>query len=746
MPAKGVQVESSATSSRVTEGAVSEADDVSLGVGRRRFLMYMVSAPTLTVGARFGLRALSPTVAAASPGVADLVDLTDVIVLAAAPTVHNLVIQITTDNHVEVDLPRAEVGQGITTTMAMLVAEELDARLIDVDMQLQDATPANVMNQLTGGSSSVSVLYQPIREVSAAIRARLVTAAAQRWGAPADTLTTRDTMVIAPDGRTATYASLAAAAANVLVPAVSQAPKSPPEFQVIGRAVTGIDARDIVTGRQRYTLDLDVPGAKPTVVARPPTIRGTVRSFDDVAARAMPGVLAIARISTGVAVVAETFDHAFKARDALQIEWNPGPLANLSDAEVFAGLRAAAPPFVVPALPPFQTVSGEFDFAFVNHAPLEPLVAIADVRPSRAEVWCSAKMPIVAQSEVAAAVGLPAAAVTLHVVRSGGSFGRRLFHDAPVEAARISKAVGMPVKLLYSRADDMHHGRMRPASHHKVRATMLLGSVTSYEHRAATTPMDLRHGFGEALTAAGAKILPGGYSQTVFHLSQNLPYSFGAATYLLGETALDVPTSSWRSVYSGTTAVADEIMVDEIARRVRRDPVAFRLAKLSGARERAVVQKVAAEGEWGRPMPSGHAQGVAIHQEYKSCAAYLVEIDATDRTAPRVTKAVVAADVGRCINPLGLEAQLIGCAMDGISVTLQAGNHLDRGAIRESSYSDFRWARMRHSPPQVEVHVMPPTGEPGGAGELGYPAAAAAVANAYARATGLSPRRFPIAG
>jgi isoquinoline 1-oxidoreductase beta subunit len=714
------------------------------GVDRRRFLVYLVSAPTLTVAARLGLDALAPAAAGASPGPADVVDLTDMLVLAAAPTVHDLVIEITTDNRVRFELPRAEVGQGITTTMAMILADEIDARLGDVDIELQDATPSNLMNQLTGGSASVSVLFQPVRDVAAAIRARLVTAAAHRWGLAASTLTTRDTMVIAPDGRTATYGSLSAEAAQVLVPEVSTTPKDPSEFRVIGQPTTGINARDIVTGRQKYTLDLDVAGAKPAVLARPPTIRGTVRSVDDTAARAMPGVLAVATIPSGVAVVAETFDQALKARDSLVVTWNPGPVDGMSDADVFAQLRAAAPPFVLPPLPLAQRVHGEFDFAFVNHAPLETMVAVADVRLDRAEVWCPAKAPIVAQSAIAQAVGLPVSAVTVHQVRGGGSFGRRLFHEHALEAAQVSKAVGLPVKLLTTRADDMHHGRMRPASHHKIQATIVLGTVTAYEHRVATTPMDLRHGFGEALTAAGAQILPGGYSQTVFHLSQNMPYEFGLETYLLGEVALDVPTSSWRSVYSGTTAVADEIMVDEIARKLFRDVVEYRLAKLTGARERAVLSKVASAGQWRRPMPKGCAQGVAIHQEYKGCVAYLVEIDARDPADPRVTKVVVAADVGRCVNPRGLEAQLMGCAMDGIAATLYAGNHLDAGAIRESSYSDFGWARMRHSPPKMEVHIMPPTGEPGGAGELGFPAAAAAVANAYARATKTDPRRFPI--
>jgi isoquinoline 1-oxidoreductase beta subunit len=187
-------------------------------------------------------------------------------------------------------------------------------------------------------------------------------------------------------------------------------------------------------------------------------------------------------------------------------------------------------------------------------------------------------------------------------------------------------------------------------------------------------------------------------------------------------------------------------MVDEIARKLGRDALAFRQGAISDPRGRAVLDKVASEGRWGRAMPAGFAQGLGLHSEYKGFVAYLAEIDARDRNAPRVTKVVVAADVGRCVNPRGLEAQLSGVTMDAVSAILQAGNHIDGGAVRETSYTDFRWARMRHSPPAIEVHILPPTGEPGGAGELGYPAAAAAIANAYARATGTQPRRFPILG
>ena len=691
---------------------------------------------------------MAPSGAAALPrlpGVPDIVDLGDALVLAGLPTSHLLVLEVTAAGRVVLHLPRAEVGQGLTTAVAMMVAEELDARLADVDVPLSDARPDLLFNQLTGASNSVRSLYDPVRAVAAAARARLVTAAAQQWGLPAGTLRTEDTAVIAPDGRRAGFGSLATAAAAVLVPAVPVTPKPDAQQRLVGRPTGRIDARDIVTGRAKYAGDLAVPGAVPTVVARPPTINGAVRSFDASAARAMPGVLAVVPIPSGVAVLAETFDQALRARDALQVAWRPGPLAALSDADVRARLRAANLPFLVPPLLTLH-VDGEFDFAFVSHAPMEVLTAVADVRADRAELWFSSQSPILAQQTVAAAIGLPQDAVTVHVVRGGGSFGRRLFFDAALEAAQISQAAGRPVKLMWTRNDDMRHGRMRPAGHHRIRATHALGQVLTYEHRVATVQTDFRHGLGEALTAAGFSVSAGGVSlsQAFFLLTEKVPYELGVTTQLLAEVPLDMHTGSWRSVYSGTVRVADEIMMDELARALGQDPVAFRRARLSSANARAVLDTVATAGQWGRPLPPGHAQGVGFHEEHRSCAAYLVEIDASDPAQPRVTRAVIAADVGRAVNPRGLEAQLTGALIDGISVVLQAGNHIDHGAVREGSYADFRYARQRHSPPVVEVHLMPPSGPPGGAGELGVPAASAAVANAYARATGTRPRSFPI--
>lgn len=689
-------------------------------LSRRRFMVYTLAASTLTVAAPLGCDA-SEAEGATRPRSDTVVTGTDD---------EMLVLEVTRENKVVVRLPRVEVGQGVTTAVAMMIAEELDARLVDVDIPLADARSKG--NQFTGGSSSVSSLYDPARNLAATARARLITAAAQRWHLPPRELRTRDTMVVAPDGRKATFGSLTEAAARIRRPRVSTKPKPASRHRVIGKPTTRIDARDIVTGRARYTGDLTAAGAKPTVVARPPTLGGKVVSVDDRAARALPGVLEVVRVPGGVAVVADSFHYAFKARDALKITWKAGPLAGVSDAQIRSRLKAAVP--ALGSAPRGSTqIEARFEFAFVSHAPMEVLTAVADVRERRAEIWFSSQTPMEARESIAEAVGLPGSAVKVHVMRGGGSFGRRLNYDAAIEAALISKAAGRPVKLMWSRADDLRHGRMRPASHHRIRASHAQGRVVAFAHATASVS-ESYSGITTASFRAAAP-LP----------SDSGLYNFGKLSGDSGSVELAaIPLGAWRSVDSGTVRTAEEIVVDEIARGLAKDPVAFRRTTLRSKAVKAVLDKVATAGHWGRAMPAGHGQGVAVHEEYGSCVACLVEIDAADPKNPRVTKVVMAADVGTAVNPRGLEAQLMGTAIDGISTVLRAGLHIDKGAVREGSFADFRYARQRHAPLHFEAHILPTGGEPGGAGELGVPAAAGAVANAYARATGTKPRRFPI--
>ncbi|MDX3779887.1 xanthine dehydrogenase family protein molybdopterin-binding subunit [Streptomyces europaeiscabiei] len=719
---------------------------------RRRFLTYLVAAPTLAVATETGLDAYAPDVADAAiptlPAPADLVDLGDLLILAGVPTANMLVLSVDEEGIAHFRLPREEVGQGLTTAVAMLVAEELDTPLDRVRIQLDDARPELLFNQLTGSSNSIRSLYDPVRHTAAAARARLVRAAAKQWGLRAGDLAVRQGVVVAPDGRTASYGSLSAAAASLDLGSLVVTPKKESEHTVVGSPTSRIDARAMVTGKQVYTLDLDVPGAKPCMVRRPPTINGTVKAVNNEAAvRAMPGVLDVVTIDSGVAVVAETFGQALDGKEALDVTWGPGSVDALSDDGIRARLKAATPSLDVLGLL-VKKVEGEFDFAFASHAPLETNSAVADVRADRAEIWSGLKSPIVAQAAIAKAVGLPVSKVKVHVVQSGGSFGRRLFHDAALEAAVVSKKSGRPVRLMWSRIDDMRHGRMRPATHHRIRATYAVGQVLTFQHQVAAVETDFRHGLGDALTAAAAS-LPSGignatFAQTLFLTTVKSPYNFGFTTQTLTEVPVKMHTGSWRSVYSANTRGAEEIIVDELAAKLGKDPVVFRREFLKTARQRAVLDKAATEGDWGRSLPDGWAQGVAFHDEYKACTACLVEIDATDPKKPRVTKAVIVADVGRVINPRGLEAQLLGGLTDAISTTLRAGLHIDEGLPLEGSYSQFHYARQKDSPKDVRIFVIEGADEPGGAGELGVPAAVGAVANAYARATGTKPRRFPV--
>ncbi|GAA0638919.1 molybdopterin-dependent oxidoreductase [Kutzneria viridogrisea] len=720
-------------------------------IGRRGFLTFLVAAPVLTVAADLATEAVAPGTANAVvptlPAPADLTDLGDILILAGTPTANMLVLQVERDNRVHLQLPRAEVGQGLTTATAMLVAEELDVPLDQVVVTLSDARTELLFNQLTGGSNSIRSLYTPVRTAAATARARVVAAASERFGVPAAKLVTRGGAVHTADGRSAGYGELTAAAARSTLAIGEVRLKPEAQHNVVGTPTSRVDARAMVTGQQRYTLDLDVPGAMPTMVRRPPTINGTVRAItNEAAVRAMPGVLALAVVPTGVAVTAETFGQALDAKNALQVTWNGGTVDNLSDVDIRKQLHAAALPFVVPPLLT-QYVDAEFDFAFVSHAPMETNSAIADVRGDSAEIWAGLKSPIVAKQTIAQAIGLPVDKVTVHVVQGGGSFGRRLFFDAALEAAQISKAMKRPVKLMWSRIDDMRHGRARAASHHKIRATFALGQVLTFEHRVASVETDFRHGLGEILTATAAHLPVAGnlsFAQTVFLTTVKSPYNFGVTTQLLNEVPLQMHTGSFRSVYSANTRGAEEMVVDLLAAKLGKDPVAFRREFLKTDRQRAVLDKVASAGNWGRAMPKGFAQGVAVHDEYKSCTACLVEIDARDPKAPRVVKAVIAADVGRPINPRGLQAQLLGGLTDAISTTLRAGLHIDKGLPLEGSYSQFHYARQKDTPTDVQIFVMPANGEPGGAGELGLPAAVGAIANAYTCATGTRPTSFPI--
>nr|WP_205752705.1 molybdopterin cofactor-binding domain-containing protein [Cryptosporangium phraense] len=557
-------------------------------------------------------------------------------------------------------------------------------------------------------------------------------------------------------GRSVGIGDLAAKAASGRTTTVAVELRPREQFDVIGTPRNRVDALAAVTGRKTFAMDLKVADAKPAMVCRAPTINGkpgAVANLD--AVRSMPGVTDVVPISTGIAVRANTFGQCIDAVRALRVSWGPGTAEGKSDQDVEQELARAEVPLGPKPLTP--TIEGVFTFAFRGNSELEPNCAVADVRNGRAEIWAGLKSPIVAQQTIAARLGLPVGAVTVHVVEGGGSFGRKLFFDAALEAAEVSKAVGKPVRLMWHRADDARQGRAHPMARSRVRMTYVGDRVLGFSQRHTSVSTDLGHGIGEIITATVAKLPVGdaGFSETFFQLSQSTPYRFGAVSRLLAETDEGFNTGSMRNVYSPDVTCARELMLDQLAAKLGKDPYDLRLGLLRDPRARTALETVASAGDWGRAMPAGTAQGLAIHTEYKSVSAVLVEIDARPETVgrsvregvtgPRVTKAVVAVDVGLTVNPRGLEAQMIGCVSDGIALALTSSLHLRDGYFLEASWDNYFYTRQWNTPADVRVVVLPNTSDhPGGAGELGVATTFAAVACAYGRATGTMPTSFPI--
>ena len=742
------------------ESAHAESPAGEVTLGRRRFLTFLVGVPALALATRVTFDGFLPDTASAATTQAipsgqsmeETFDIADAIIMASAPTMPLVKLEIGTDGIARFEIPRIEMGQGMTTSMAMLIAEELDMPLEQVEVTCADARPELGANQLTAGSCSHRAFHDPIRVLAATAKSRMTAAAARDWNVDVSTLSVHDGVVVSGDGRTATYGDLSHAAADPTLAIGAITLKQPGQYKLVGKPTRRVDALDIVTGRKKVTMDLQVGRAMPTMVRRAPTMNATLQKFGNKAQiEKMPGVLATATIPAGVAVVAETFEQARAAAAAVQATFDSGPVPNESNASVGKMLRANMLPFASPSGD--GTIDAEYEWAPAAHGFLEVECAIADVRADSADLWSGFQSPIAAQQEIALALGLPLDKVKAHVVPVGGGFGRRVFFDAAMEAALISQQVKRPVKLMWSRTDDFRHGRHRPQNIQSFRATIVNNSVAAFEQRVAGVSTDYRHGMGEILSAtitkmpAGARqaVVNDGFGQGVFTTMVSSPYNFGPQDKRQIEVSNGMPTSSYRSVPCQTARGCEEMMVDEIAEKLGVDPYEFRRITLKSDRSRAVLDLVAEKGAWGRTMPAGFAQGIAFHSESRAHTASLIELDARNPKLPRVTKAVIAIDIGKPINPLGIIAQMEGGLAEAISLTLRAGLHIVDGLPLEGSFSQYKWLRMRDFPTDVDIIVMPDQGEEiGGCGEVGMAAPTGAIANAYYRATGIRARSFPI--
>jgi isoquinoline 1-oxidoreductase beta subunit len=757
---------------------VEQAEPDTPGFGRRRFLGYLLAAPTLAVAAQMGLETAEPALASAAipspPQPSDEVDLLDVLLASVKPTENLIAVQINSDGSASFAMPRLDSGTGTLTSSAMLIAEELDLPVEKVHVTQADARPELVLNQFTAGSNTTFTTHTPIRVAAAIAREQLIKAAAIELGTTAKYLVAKGGNIVTSSGASAIpFGKLAQKAASQSTKKVSAKLKDPSEFTVIGTSHSRTDRRDAVTGKKKYTLDhTEVKDAKPAMICRAPTINGTVQKVHNAGeVEKMSGISDVVSIPTGVAVRGETFGQCIDAVRALKVSWGKGTVDGESDETIHKKLKDAEVPLAVPKTPLAKTIDLDLTFYWKSNSALEPQTAIADVHSDHAEVWSAMQSPILTQSAVAKELGLKVHQVTAHVTNAGGAFGRRMFSNVVVEAAQISKKTGKPVKLMWDRTAEFRFGRMHPMCTSRVRATHKGGNVLTLEQRHTSVATDYTQGFGDAITAEAAMLPEQNfleYSTTVFETTANVPYNFGATTQLLNEI-LDYDTfhtGSVRNLYMPDVNTAIELMVDRLATAMGQDRYEFRKKFIKDDRSKAVIEKAAKAGNWGRSLPKGVAQGLGFHKEYKGVNAVLAEVDARPQTVhrkatgdrrvadgkhdhtafgPRVTKLVMAVDVGLPINPRGLQAQMEGGMMSAIGQVFTESAHLKDGNFAEGSWDQYFYTREWNVPPEVQVIVMPPTtGVPGGAGEFGVAAAKAAAANAYAAATGKTPTHFPI--
>jgi isoquinoline 1-oxidoreductase beta subunit len=675
----------------------------------------------------------------------------------------NAWIRIGADDTVSVIVDRSEMGQGVSTALPMLVAEELDADWATIRYQFAPANEAYhnplSMGQLTGGSTSVRAAYRPLREAAGKARVMLVGAAAAQWGVPAADCRTANGEVLAPDGRRVRYGSIASAAAKQPVPErVTLKPAR--EFHLIGRPLPRLDLPAQVTGRAVFGIDAEPEGVLTAVVARCPVFGGGLRSFDATAARAIPGVKDVVRIDSGVAVVAEGYWAARQGRDALKLEWDEGELATLDDAAVSARLeqlsreagelahRAGEGAAATAA----RSLEAVYEVPYLAHATMEPMNCTAHVRPDAVTLWVPTQFQTgprllggATRGVAARVAGVAMRDVTVHTTHLGGGFGRRAETDFVLEACQLSKAVAAPVKVIWTREDDTRHDQYRPAARHVLRGGLGSdGAPLLWTHH-IVCPSIIAKFIPRWLPRFATRIagpLKGGVDANAIEGAE-LPYAFPHREIRYTRADLGVPVGFWRSVGHSHTAFAVECFIDELAALAGNDPVEFRRGLLSGApRHLGVLNLVAERAGWGTPAPAGHFRGVALHESFGSYVAQVAEVSLVGGTA-RVHRVTCAVDCGQVINPDIVRAQMEGGIVFGLTAALKGRISLEQGRVKQSNFHDYPLLRMREMP-EITVHLVPSELEPGGVGEPGTPPIAPAVVNAVSAATGKRVRKLPI--
>jgi isoquinoline 1-oxidoreductase beta subunit len=659
-------------------------------------------------------------------------------------------LRIDADGTVTIFNGMAEMGQGILTSMAMAVADELEADWARVRIEQAPADPAFGNPGLGGlqatvGSLSIRGSLAIWRRAGAAAREMLVAAAAQAWGVPAAECEAEQHVVRhRPTGRRLGYGELAGRAAALPVPANPRL-KTPDRFRLIGRRVPRRDTPDKVTGRAVYGIDVTLPGLLVASVERCPVLGGRLASVDAADALAVPGVRRVVEVSGGVAVVADGYWAARAGRAALRATWQAGPGGRRSSAGIRQELLAqAAQPGPVArsegdaaaALAgPGRVLEAVYEAPFLAHATMEPMNCTAHVRPDACDVWAPTQSPGATQQRAMRITGLPRDRVRVHTTLLGGGFGRRSETDFVADAVEASRAVGAPVKVIWSREDDIRHDHFRPATAHVFQAALdARGRPAAWLHRIAGPSILGQRGFDTRR----------GVDPTMVEGAANLPYAIPHLRVEYHPRDVGVPVGFWRSVGASQNAFAVECFVDELAHAAGQDPVEYRRALLGRApRHKAVLEAAAARAGWGSPLPPGRFRGVAVAFSYGSYAAEVAEVEVEAGGAVRVHRVVCALDCGLAVNPDQVRAQMEGGIVFGLTAVLHGEITLDAGQVQQSNFHDYPLVRIDRAP-AVEVHVLESDHPPGGAGEPGVPPLAPAVANALFAATGRRLRRLPV--
>lgn len=668
----------------------------------------------------------------------------------------NVFLKIAPDSTVTVLIKHFEMGQGITTGLSTLVAEELDADWGQMRYEMAPANPALYANLFfgtymgTGGSTSTANSWTQMRKVGAAAREMLVAAAAKAWNVPAGEITVAKGTLAHPSGKTATFGDLAGAAMAEAVPA-DPALKTPDQWTLIGTRLPRLDSHDKTNGTAVYGLDIRRPGMLVAVIRRPDRFGGTVKSFDATAAKAVAGVVDVVQIPTGVAVIAKDTWSAMKGREALTVEWDDAKAETRSTDAIFASYREELKKTGLPAdtrgdaaagiAGAAKTTTAEFTFPYLAHAPMEPMNGVIQLTDEGAEIWSGSQFPSIDLYVTSAVLGIKPEQVKINILISGGSFGRRAVPNADwtFELAAVAKAFGRrdPIQLVWTREDDIKGGYYRPMFLHAVEAGVTAdGKIAGWRHKVIGKSIFLG-------TAMEQMVVHDGVDDTSVEGVKDSPYKIPHFAVEAYNPTSEVPVLWWRSVGNTHTAQVMETMMDELATMAGRDAVEFRLELLAEHPRMADVLKLAAEkGDWGKPMPAGKGRGIAVHESFGTRVAMVAEVT-VDGADIKVDRIVAAVDCGIAVNPDIIAAQVEGSVGFALSSVLRNAITLTDGVVDQSNFDGFEPTRMSEMP-KVEVHIAKVDAPPSGIGEPAVPLLAPAIGNAVFQATGKRLRSLPL--